>query len=93
MTDTMTSSEILDADAMLRAAQDETGLKDWGDDTLPDRFRMAVDLIKGQAMDDRVVKSPQDASQGQKPGVTRYVLTIGLTLVVILFAVAYVISV
>ena len=47
----------------------------------------------GQAMDDRVVKSPQRASQGQKPGVTRYVLTIGLVLVVILFVVAYLISV
>ena len=46
-----------------------------------------------QAMDQRVVETPQRASQGQKPGVTRYVLTIGLTLVVILFAVAYVISV
>lgn len=48
---------------------------------------------KGQAMDDRVVKSPQEASQGQKPGVTRYVLTVGLVLVVILFLVAYLISV
>jgi hypothetical protein len=46
-----------------------------------------------QAMDDRVVKSPQEASQGQKPGVTRYVLTIGLVLVVILFVVAYLIVV
>ena len=40
---------------------------------------------EGQAMDERIVKSPQEASQGQKPGVTRYVLTIGLVLVVILF--------
>jgi hypothetical protein len=46
-----------------------------------------------QAMDDRIVKSPQEASQGQKPGVTRYVLTVGLVLVVILFLVAYLISV
>ena len=46
---------------------------------------------EGQAMDDRIVKSPQEASQGQKPGVTRYVLTIGLVLVVILFVVAYLI--
>jgi hypothetical protein len=44
-------------------------------------------------MDQRVVHSPQKASAGQKPGVTRYVLTIGLVLVVILFVVAYVISV
>ena len=47
----------------------------------------------GQAMDDRVVKTPQDARQGQQPGVTRYVLTIGLALVVILFLVAYLIAV
>ena len=40
-------------------------------------------------MDDRIVKSPQEASQGQKPAVTRYVLAIGLALVVILFLVAY----
>jgi hypothetical protein len=44
-------------------------------------------------MDDRVVKSPQEASQGQKPGVTRYVLGVGLVLVVILFLVAYLIVV
>ena len=43
-------------------------------------------------MDDRVVKSPQDASQGQKSGVARYVLTVGLVLVVILFMVAYLIG-
>jgi hypothetical protein len=48
---------------------------------------------EGQDMDDRVVKSPQEASQGQKPGVTRYVLTVGLVLVVILFIVAYFIAV
>jgi hypothetical protein len=40
-------------------------------------------------MDDRVVKSPQDASQGSKPRVTRYVLAVSLVLVVILFIVAY----
>ena len=44
-------------------------------------------------MDQRVVETPQRASQGQKPRVTRYVLTVGLALVVILFVVAYVISV
>jgi hypothetical protein len=48
---------------------------------------------EGQDMDDRIVKSPQEASQGQKPGVTRYVLTVGLVLVVILFIVAYFIAV
>ena len=44
-------------------------------------------------MDQRIVETPQRASAGQKPAVTRYVLGIGLTLVVILFVVAYVISV
>ena len=44
-------------------------------------------------MDQRVVETPQRASQGQKPGVVRYVLSIGLALVVILFVVAYVIAV
>jgi hypothetical protein len=45
-------------------------------------------------MDDppHVVETPQRASAGQKPGVTRYVLSIGLALVIILFVVAYVIS-
>jgi hypothetical protein len=46
-----------------------------------------------QAMDHRIVETPSRASQGQKPAVTRYVLSIGLALVVILFVVAYVISV
>ena len=44
-------------------------------------------------MDQRVVETPQRASQGQKPAVTRYVLSIGLVLVVILFVVAYLIAV
>lgn len=48
---------------------------------------------EGQAMDERIVKSPQEASQGTKPRVTRYVLMVGLVLVVILFAVAYLIAV
>ena len=44
-------------------------------------------------MDQRVVETPHRARQGQKPGVVRYVLAISLLLVVILFAVAYTISV
>ena len=40
-------------------------------------------------MDDRIVETPQEARQGQKPGVTRYVLTVGLALVIILFVIAY----
>jgi hypothetical protein len=44
-------------------------------------------------MDQRIVETPQRASGGHKPGVVRYVLAISLVLVVILFGVAYLISV
>jgi hypothetical protein len=42
-------------------------------------------------MDDRVVKSPEEARQGRKKGVTRYVLAVGLGMVIILFVIAYLI--
>ena len=42
----------LDATALLAAAQATTGLADWGDPTLPDRFAIAVDLIRSRGMDD-----------------------------------------
>lgn len=41
----------LDAGAMLRRAEAETGLADYGDPTLPERFAMAVDLLNGAGMD------------------------------------------
>jgi hypothetical protein len=44
-------------------------------------------------MDQRVVLSPEEARQARKYGVVRYILGISLLLVVILFAVAYLISV
>lgn len=44
-------SERLDADAMLRRAEAETGLTDYGDPTLPERFAVAVDLLDGAGMD------------------------------------------
>jgi hypothetical protein len=44
-------------------------------------------------MERRVVQNPEKARSGSTPGVTRYVLAISTLLVVILFAVAYVISV
>ena len=47
----------------------------------------------GQRMDQRIVEHPQRARQGRKEGVVRYVLTISLALVVILFVVVYVIFV
>jgi hypothetical protein len=33
---------MLDADALMRAAEAQTGLSDWGDPTLPARFRLFV---------------------------------------------------
>jgi len=44
-------------------------------------------------MDQRVVETPERARQARKEHVVRYVLMISLTLVVILFWVAYVIFV
>jgi hypothetical protein len=45
-------SGILDAKALLAAAQAETGLSDWGDATLPERFALAVDAIRKANMDE-----------------------------------------
>jgi hypothetical protein len=45
------TEEILDADALLAAAEVETGLKDYGDDTLAERFRLAVGHLRGVGMD------------------------------------------
>jgi hypothetical protein len=44
-------------------------------------------------MDQRIVENPQRARSGRKPGIVRYVLAVSLVLVVILFLVAYTISV
>jgi hypothetical protein len=44
--------QILNADALLTQAQAQTGLKDWGDDTLPERFRLAVDFLNRCNMDE-----------------------------------------
>ena len=41
----------LDAQAMLIHAQAETGLSDWSDATLPERFGLAVDQLNAGAMD------------------------------------------
>lgn len=42
----------LDAAQLLAAAQAETGLRDYGDPTLPERFAVAVDHLNGLGMDD-----------------------------------------
>jgi hypothetical protein len=43
---------ILDPDALLARAQAETGFSDWGDDTFPERFRLAVGYIQRAGMDE-----------------------------------------
>ena len=46
------SEEILNADALLARAEAETGLSDYGDDSLPARFRQGVSWIRSQGMDE-----------------------------------------
>lgn len=43
--------DILNADKLLAAAQAETGLSDFGDNTVPERFHLAVQLLKNANMD------------------------------------------
>jgi hypothetical protein len=42
----------LDADALLAAAESATGLRDYGDESLPARFRQALSLIQSAGMDE-----------------------------------------
>ena len=51
----------LNAAAMLARAQAETGLTDYGDPTLPERFGLAVEHLNGTGMD----------ADGMQPGRTR----------------------
>jgi Sulfotransferase family len=46
------STDILHADLLLAQAQAETGLTDWGDDTLPERFRLAAAFLQSCNMDE-----------------------------------------
>ena len=43
---------ILDAAALLRDAEARTGLTDYGDATLPERFALAIDFLNGIGMDE-----------------------------------------
>ncbi len=45
------TGRLLDAAAMLGDAQAATGLSDWGDATLPERFAAAVDHLNGAGME------------------------------------------
>lgn len=46
------STGRLDAGRLLAAAQTETGLNDWGDETFPQRFAAAVALIRSVGMEE-----------------------------------------
>lgn len=43
---------VLDAEALLAGAQQATGLTDWGDESLPARFKLAVTQIRNAGMDE-----------------------------------------
>jgi hypothetical protein len=45
--------EVLDADALLKAAETETALSGYGDDSLPSRFKDAVSLIRRAGLDEQ----------------------------------------
>src|SRR6516164_6665806 len=42
---------MLDADFLLQQAQDQTGLGDFGDETLPERFGLAVEHLRSVGLD------------------------------------------
>jgi hypothetical protein len=48
----MTTAPVLEADALLAEAKARTGLSDFGDDSLPARFHLAVDHLKSVGMDE-----------------------------------------
>jgi Sulfotransferase family len=62
-----TTSDALDARAILAAAEAQTGLNDYGDTTLPERFTIAVEHLDGLGMD--------DAGRRQAAEVCRWLLT------------------
>jgi hypothetical protein len=56
-------ASILDADALLAAAQARTGLCDWSDETFPERFRLAVARIRSAGMDEAGERAAADVCQ------------------------------
>ena len=60
-------NHYLDAARLLRAAEAETGLDDYGDDTLKDRFALAVEALRRLKLD--------DAGQEAAAGVCHWLLT------------------
>jgi hypothetical protein len=53
-------SEKLNAAEMLQRAEGDTGLDDYGDPTLPERFGMAVELLNGVGMDGHGRRQAED---------------------------------
>ena len=45
------TADILDGEALLRGAEAETGLADYGDPTLPDRFRLVAAHLQAAGLD------------------------------------------
>ena len=54
------SGEILDADALLKAAEASTGLSDYGDETLRARFAQAMTLLRNVGMDEAGERAAAD---------------------------------
>ncbi len=50
----------LDAAALLERAEAETGLSDWGDPTLPERFALMIDKFNAAAMDDKGTRRAEE---------------------------------
>ena len=67
------ANDILNADALLASAQAETGLSEYGDDTLAARFRQAVSYLQSQGMD--------EAGQRAAASVCSWLLTSRLQLI------------
>lgn len=51
---------MLDAKDLLSRARNETGLRDYGDDTLPERFALAVDHLNSLELDEAGQRAAED---------------------------------
>ena len=54
---------VLDADTLLAAAQSATGLSDWGDESLPARFKSAVAHLQNTGMDESGMRAAAQVCQ------------------------------
>lgn len=58
-------ADLLDADALMEAAQAETGLSDYGDPTLPERFRLFVSKFLEVGLDEAGKRAAASTCQQQ----------------------------